>query len=150
MTKVPALSMVDAGIVRFAAGFNAAIADPAGSGAVASFIWSFALEHIVFILITLVVGTAITFLIAFIADKGNAPPFAWVLLPFGVFAVILVGATMAFALDHLLVVPAIALVLKIATLTIFPAFFTGLAFLLEKGHIGLSFLESGRKLFLRK
>ena len=149
MSNVPLLSMVDGGIVQFADGFNAAVADPAGSGAVASFIGSFALAHIAFILITLVVGTAVTLLIAFIADKG-APPVAWILLPFGVFAVILVGATMAFALDHLLVVPAIALVLKIATITIFPAFFTGLAFLLEKGHIGLSFLESSRKLFLRK
>ena len=101
--------------------------------------------HVLFSLETLAAGVVCMCLIA-LAARALGGIAATILIPFAVLAVVVVGSSIAYAIDHAIVVPAIGWVLKIATVSALPIGLGAVAFILEKGHLALSFMESGKKL----
>lgn len=110
-----------------------------------AFLIGFIGSHGWFALETLIVGIIALSIIAYAASKIGGI-IGTIVIPFAALAVLVIGATAAYAIDHVILVPAINGVLKLATLTAAPVGLGAVAFVLEKGHLAMSFFESGKKL----
>jgi hypothetical protein len=111
---------------------------------------AFSGSHWLFVLETLAVGSVVVTLISYIAVGFNAPPVLTVFVPFAALGVLALGAGVAWLIDHLLVLGAVAAVIWAIGLSSPPLAFGAVAWFLEKSHLSISTVESVRKLFLGK
>jgi hypothetical protein len=107
------------------------------------FLADFARSHPLFVVETLIIGL-LPF--ASIAVFGEVAALLLVLLsPFIVMGILASGAIFATIIDNLLVVNAINAILKVAAISAVPVALTAVIAVLDKGHVGLSFVEAGGK-----
>jgi hypothetical protein len=113
-------------------------------------LWTFVVNHAWFTLETCAVGAFVgAVLFWWWNSLSDGSLLGAILLPSMLFAIIAVGASIAYLLDHLIIVPTIKILLGVAAISAVPIGVGALAFILEKGHIGMSLVESTRKLFGR-
>jgi hypothetical protein len=123
--------------------------DELGGGAAhnsGSTLVDFVMTHVAFSVVTLVVGVIFAAAVGALAKLTRAEILAAFFLPFAALAVLLAGAAVASLIDHIIVIPAFDAILVIASMSAVPLGLGAVAFILEKGHLGISLVESTRKL----